>query len=62
MSDFKIGQKVTFRAGPKSTSNTTGTVKKVLPAGSGRGNSAFLLVGCDDGKDRKVRPGAAKAA
>ncbi len=61
-SSFKKNDRVTFRPGPKATSDVTGTVKSIDASGAGRGRSTFLTVACDDGKERKIRPGACRAA
>lgn len=55
MSDsFKNGDKVSFKAGPRSTSKTTATV-------TGR-DGMFLLTKDAAGKERKIRPGACQKA
>jgi len=56
---FKVKDRVSFKPGPNSSSNVTGTVTGITAATGGRGGSAFLVVKGDDGKERKVRPGAA---
>lgn len=61
MSTHTTGSTVSFKPGPKSKSNMTGTVSAIVTSGEGRGKSTFLVVKCADGKDRKVRPGAATA-
>jgi hypothetical protein len=53
-----IGSNVSFLPGPKSKAKITGTVKDIVTTGK----ATFLLVGCTDGRDRKIRPGAATAA
>ena len=51
---FTIGTNVTFLPGPRSKSPVTGTVQ----ARDGQ----FLVVGCTDGRTRKIRPGSCTAA
>lgn len=59
MSDIKVGDRVKFRPGPRSNTKVSGTVKEITEKTGGKGGSSFLVVTCDDGKERKVRPGGA---
>lgn len=54
MSDFKNGDKVTFKPGPKAASSVTATV-------TGK-DGDFLVTKDAAGKQRKIRPGACKKA
>jgi hypothetical protein len=55
MSDFKNGDRVKFKPGPKSKGEVEATVTEVE-------GSAFLVTKDDAGKERRVRPGACKPA
>jgi len=54
MADFKKGDRVSFKPGPKAKDNVTATVSAI--------EGAFLVTNGDDGKERRVRPGACTAA
>ncbi|QCO07284.1 hypothetical protein [Azospirillum argentinense] len=54
MADFKKGDRVSFKPGPKAKDNVTATVSAI--------EGAFLVTKDDDGKERRVRPGACTAA
>lgn len=62
MADFKKGDRVSFKPGPKAAGNVTGEVVGVTTATGGRGGSSYLVVKCDDGKERKARPGSCSPA
>ena len=55
MSDYKIGDRVSFMAGPRSTSETTAKVTAHAEGG-------FLTTTDVEGKVRKVRPGSCRKA
>ena len=59
---FSNGARVAFKPGPRATATITGTVESTVTSGTGRGKATFLVVRCDDGRERKIRPGAARAA
>lgn len=59
---FKVKDRVSFKPGPNSSSNVTGTVTGITEATGGRGGSSFLVAQGDDGKECKVRLGAATLA
>lgn len=60
--EFKKGDRVSFRLGPRSNADATGTVTAVENTGVGRGRGIYLTVKCDDGETRKARPGSCRAA
>jgi len=53
MADFKKGDRVSFKPGPKAKDNVTATVTEV--------EGVFLVTKGEDGKERRVRPGACTA-
>lgn len=59
---FPVGSKVSFLPSPRTTKRAEGTVHDIVTTGEGRGRSTFLVVNCTDDVQRKIRPGAARAA
>jgi hypothetical protein len=62
MTNHKIGDRVSFCPSPRSPTTVKGSVTNIATTGEGRGRATWLTVKCDDGKERKVRPGSAQIA
>jgi hypothetical protein len=59
---FKEGDRVRFLPSPRTTVKVAGKVTAIETKGEGRGKSTFLVVACDDERERRIRPGACTAA
>jgi hypothetical protein len=63
MSDFKIGDKVTFPARVGTSDRLSGEVaSEAVTSGEGRARKTFVTVKGDDGRERKVMPSHLRAA
>lgn len=58
---FNKGDRVEFMPGPRAKGAVTGTVNEIDDKTLNKtgASGVFLVVICDDGKTRKVRPGSA---
>ncbi|MBP2232488.1 hypothetical protein J2847_005817 [Azospirillum agricola] len=56
---IKKDDRVEFKPGPNAIGKVKGTVTGFTEKRPCKGGASLLIVACDDGKERKVRPGSA---
>jgi len=59
---FKVGHKVTFTTTGRYPRQASGTVSAIIDHGKTRGGGIWADVQCSDGKSRRTRVGALRAA